>query len=127
MQLDHLVVFNCEVMTRALQMSHLHEEAGAERSSDVDVIIPAGKLCATPRQTEAVHDPGQLLTYVISRHQRAVVDKIVITPLVSFMVLFEGMVDVEQRQVVSINVSKPHLGLVRCLLSLRGTDKTLWD
>lgn len=43
------------------------------------------------------------------------------------LTLFEGMVDVEQRQVVSVNMSKPHLGLVSCLLSLRGADKTLWD
>lgn len=43
------------------------------------------------------------------------------------LTLFEGVVDVEQRQVVSVDVSKPHLGLVCCLLSLRGADKTLWD
>lgn len=43
------------------------------------------------------------------------------------LTLFEGVIDVEQRQVVSVNVSKPHLGLVCCLLSLRRTDKTLWD
>lgn len=43
------------------------------------------------------------------------------------LTLFEGVVDVEQRQVVSVDVSKPHLGLVSCLLSLRGADKTLWD
>lgn len=43
------------------------------------------------------------------------------------LTLFEGVVDIEQRQVVSVNVSKPHLGLVCCLLSLRGPDKTLWD
>lgn len=43
------------------------------------------------------------------------------------LTLFEGVIDVEQRQVVSVNVRKPHLGLVCCLLSLRGADKTLWD
>lgn len=43
------------------------------------------------------------------------------------LTLFEGVVDVEQRQVVSVNVSKAHLGLVCRLLSLRGADKTLWD
>lgn len=43
------------------------------------------------------------------------------------LTLFEGVIDVQQRQVVSVNVSKPHLGLVCCLLSLRRTDKTLWD
>lgn len=43
------------------------------------------------------------------------------------LTLFEGVVDIEQRQVVSIDVSKPHLGFICCLLSLRGPDKTLWD
>lgn len=43
------------------------------------------------------------------------------------LTLLEGMIDVEQRQMVSIDVSKPHLGLVCRLLSLRGADKTLWD
>lgn len=47
--------------------------------------------------------------------------------LILALTLFEGVVDVEQRQVVSVDVSKPHLGLVCCLLSLRGADKTLWD
>ena len=40
-----------------------------------------------------------------------------------WLTLFEGVIDVEQRQVVSVDVSKPHLGLVGCLLSLRGADK----
>lgn len=46
---------------------------------------------------------------------------------VAGLTLFEGVIDVEQRQVVSVDVSKPHLGLVSCLLSFRGADKTLWD
>ncbi len=48
---------------------HLHEEAGAERSADVDVVISAGELRAPAGQVEAVHDPGQLLPHVVSRHQ----------------------------------------------------------
>lgn len=48
---------------------HLHEEAGAERSADVDVVISAGELCAPAGQVEAVHDPRQLLPHVIGRHQ----------------------------------------------------------
>lgn len=48
---------------------HLHEEASAECSADVEVIIPAGEFCAAAGQVEAVHDPGQLLTHVVSRHQ----------------------------------------------------------
>lgn len=126
-KLDHLVVFDCEVMACALQVRHLHEESSAERSSDVDVVISACELCAAARQVETVHDPGQLLPHVVSRHQRTVVNKVVIAPLVRLMVLLEGVVDIEQRQVISINVSKPHLGLVSCFLCLRRTDKALWD
>lgn len=100
MQLDHLVVFYSQVMTRALQMSHLrdeetqnrttdqelgeggtsgptwdqlnrpylHEEAGAERLADVDVVVSAGEFCAPAGQVEAVHDPGQLLPHVVRGH-----------------------------------------------------------
>lgn len=49
--------------------SHLHEEASAESTPDVDVVISAGELCAPPGQVKAVHDPRQLLTHVVSRHQ----------------------------------------------------------
>lgn len=48
---------------------YLHEEASAECSADVEVIISAGEFCAAAGQVEAVHDPGQLLTDVVSRHQ----------------------------------------------------------
>lgn len=67
-------------------MAHLHEETGAERSADVEVIISAGELCAAARQVEAVHDPGQLLPHVVSRHQRTVVDKVVVAPLIRLVV-----------------------------------------
>lgn len=43
------------------------------------------------------------------------------------LTLFKGVINVEQCQMVSIDVSKPHLGLISRLLSLRGADKTLWD
>ena len=69
--------------------SHLHEEAGAERAADVDVVVPAGELGAAPREAEAVHDARQLLPHVVRRHQRAVVDKVVVAPLVGLMVWLE--------------------------------------
>ena len=43
------------------------------------------------------------------------------------LALFEGVVDVEQRQVVSVDVGEAHLGLVGHLPSLRGSDEALWD
>lgn len=41
--------------------------------------------------------------------------------------LFEGVVNVEQGEVVSVDVGKPHLGLISRLLGLGGTHKALWD
>ena len=64
-----------------MRPTDLHEEASDQRSADVDVVVSAVELSAPPRQIEAVHDPGQLLPYVVRRHQRAVVDKVVIAPL----------------------------------------------
>ena len=69
--------------------AHLHEEAGAEGAADVDVVVPAGELGAAARQAEAVHDAGELLPHVVRRHQRAVVHKVVIAPLVGLVVWVE--------------------------------------
>lgn len=48
-----------------LDVTDLHEEAGNKRAADVDVVVPAAEVGALPRQVEAVHDPGQLLPYVV--------------------------------------------------------------
>lgn len=64
----------------------LHEEACDQRSADVDVVVSAVELGAPPRQAEAVHDPRQLLPDVVCRHQRAIVDEIVVAPLIGLVV-----------------------------------------
>lgn len=51
-------------------------------------------------------------------------NKMFVAPMLT---LFEGVVDVEERQVVSVDVGEPHFGLVRRLLSLGGADETLRD
>lgn len=43
------------------------------------------------------------------------------------LTLFEGVVHVELRHVVSVDVGEAHLGLVGHLSSLRGSDEALWD
>ncbi len=58
-----------ELLKHLLKCDYLHEEAGAERSPYVDVVISAGELSAPAGQVEAVHYPGQLLPHVVSRHQ----------------------------------------------------------
>lgn len=79
-------------------MTDLHEEASDQRSADVNVVVPAAELGAPPRQVEAIHDPGQLLANVVCRHQRAVVDEIVIAPLGGLVVCVrQGRVSAEAK------------------------------
>ena len=52
----------------------------------MNVVIPAGEICAGTLQIEPVHDPGQLLSYIIRRLQGAVVAEVVIAPLGVLMV-----------------------------------------
>ena len=68
-ELDHLVVLHSQVVARPLQVSHLHEEAGAERLPDVQVIILAGEVRAGPLQVEPVHNPTELLPHVVGGFQ----------------------------------------------------------
>ena len=69
MELDHLVVLDSEIVSRPLQVSHLHEEAGAERLPDVQVVILAGEVRAGSLQVEPVHDPTELLPHVVGGFQ----------------------------------------------------------
>lgn len=66
--------------------TYLHEEATDEGLSDVDVVILGGEFCRGSFQIETIHDARQLLPHIVSRLKRAVVDKIVITPLRVFHV-----------------------------------------
>ena len=69
MELDHLIVLHSEIVARPLQVRHLHEEAGAERLPDVQVVILAGEVRAGSLQVEPVHDPTELLPHVVGRFQ----------------------------------------------------------
>ena len=69
MELNHLVVLDSQVVSSPLQVSHLHEEAGAERLPDVQVVILAGEVRASSLQVEPVHNPAELLPHVVGRLQ----------------------------------------------------------
>ena len=64
-ELDHLVVLDSQIVPCPLQVSHLHEEAGAERLPDVQVVILAGEVRAGSLQVEPVHNPTELLPHVV--------------------------------------------------------------
>ena len=69
MELNHLVILDSQIVPRPLQVSHLHEEAGAERLPDVQVVILAGEVRAGSLQVEPVHDPTELLSHVVGRFE----------------------------------------------------------
>ena len=55
--------------------------AADECFSDVDVIVFGSEFGRSALQVEAVHDARKLLPNVVGRFQRAVIDKVFVTPL----------------------------------------------
>lgn len=55
-QVDHLVVFNCQVMPRLLQMCDLHEVAGSDGLADVAVVFARIEVCANHLQPHPSSD-----------------------------------------------------------------------
>lgn len=57
MQVDHLIVFHCQVVTSLLQMGNLHEVARGKCLADIRVVILGGELCADLLDTQAGNNP----------------------------------------------------------------------
>lgn len=53
---SNLIIFDSEVVASALQVRHLHEVASKHCFSNIDIIIPAVKVCTAHLQVVAVHD-----------------------------------------------------------------------
>lgn len=62
---------------------YLHEEAANEGFTDIDIVVFRGKFCGGTLQIETIHYAGELLSYIVSRFHWAVVNKIVIAPLLT--------------------------------------------
>jgi hypothetical protein len=58
----------------------LHEEAGDQGLSDVDIVVAAGEFGAGALQVETVHDSGQLGSNAVGALQRTVVYKVLVAP-----------------------------------------------
>ena len=119
MELYHLVVLHSQVVAGSLQVRHLHKEPTHQRASDVQVVVLATEVGGSPLDIEPLHDPGELLAYVVCRHERAVVEEVVVAPLLRHgAVLLEGVVHVQEGEVVPVDVSESHLRIIRRLLLL---------
>ena len=125
MQLNNLVIFDGEVMAGTLEMGHLHEMAADERHANVDVEVLWRELSRRALQVEPVHDARKLLTYVVGRLERPVVDEVVVAPLRVFLVLLKGVVDVEHGEMVPVDVGEPHFGLIGSLLGFGRSNEDL--
>ena len=71
---------------QTLPSPHLTEEARNESLPDVDVVVSTGELCTGTTKTEAVHDPGQLVSNTVGQLDRPVADEVVVAPLGVFVV-----------------------------------------
>lgn len=85
MQLDDLVVLDRQVVTGALKMRDLHEESLHESLANVDVIVLRCELGARTFQVEAIHDASELLSNIVGRLQRAIVNEVLVAPLRVFI------------------------------------------
>mmetsp|Transcript_33474 Transcript_33474/g.99610 ORF Transcript_33474/g.99610 Transcript_33474/m.99610 type:complete len:386 (+) Transcript_33474:87-1244(+) len=119
-QRDHLVVLDGEVVAGALEVRHLHEEAGEQALPDVGVVLLRVEVWRLELETEAVHHAHQLRADGVSRLHRARVEEVVVAPRGGLLVVLPRVVYVEQSQVVAVDVLEARLGLVGRLGRLAG-------
>mmetsp|Transcript_5353 Transcript_5353/g.18121 ORF Transcript_5353/g.18121 Transcript_5353/m.18121 type:complete len:398 (-) Transcript_5353:100-1293(-) len=114
----HLVVLDREVVARALQVRHLHEEAREHRLADLHVVLLVVKVVGLELEAKAVHDAHQLGPHRVGRLHGAAVEEVVVAPGRGLLVVLPGVVHVEQGEVVPVHVVEARLGVVRRLLGL---------
>lgn len=84
-----LVVFNCQVVPRALQMSYLHEIPSKHGLSNVDIVVTAVEISAAQLEIKPGHNAHELLSNIISSLQRSMVDEILIAPRLILVCSFD--------------------------------------
>lgn len=67
-------------------VQYLHKKSCHQCLPDVYIIITTVEVSATSSKIEPVHDPGKLLSHIISRFERTMLDEVIITPLSIFMI-----------------------------------------
>lgn len=111
-------------------LGHLHEEARHQRAPDVGVIILVLKRCRHEVEPVALHDPRQLLPHVVGALQAAERQEVVVAPLAGILLRLrrlEGVVDVEEGEVVAVGVGKELLHLVGALAGCGRAHEDLRD
>jgi hypothetical protein len=67
MELYNLIIFNCQVVSSALQVGNLHEKSLNQCLANVDVVVFRCEIGAGALEIESVHDTSELLTDIIGR------------------------------------------------------------
>jgi hypothetical protein len=117
---DGLVVLDGLVVPRGVEVRNLHEEARDQRLADVYVVVLRREFVGRERELEARHEARELLAHRVARLQRAGVKEVVVGPLLVLPVRLPGVVGVQQREVVAVDVREARFGLVRRALRLLG-------
>jgi hypothetical protein len=102
-----LVVSNSSVAFSWVFLTAMEKESGCDSFPDLAEVLsfhvsPSGGN----RQFEALHDHHQLLANILSSLDRTSLDEILVTPGVLVAILFPGLINCEQSQVVSVLLIK---------------------
>lgn len=107
-----------------------HEEPTYERAADVLVVFFILKGHADELDLGALHDGAELLTNVVSGLEGTEGEKVLVAPFLGVSLRvggFEGMVDIEHGQVITVRVGEELFHFVSALPGGGGTDENLGD
>jgi hypothetical protein len=122
--LDLLVVLHGQVEA-LLIVGHLHKETAHQRLPDVGVVLLGLKGSGLEGQVRPLHDVGKLKPDILRGLHGPLVDVVIVTPVI-ISGLPVGVEHVQQREVVTINMCEPCLGLISCLLLVIRPNKAIF-
>ena len=131
MEEDGLVILDGGVgLAVGFALGDLHEEAGDERAADVLVVLLVVEGGGDELELLALHDALELQAHVVGGLEGAQAEEVVVAPLSGVLlggVAFEGVVDVEEGEVVAVGVGEEVLHLVGAFAVAGGADEDLGD
>mmetsp|Transcript_7553 Transcript_7553/g.46424 ORF Transcript_7553/g.46424 Transcript_7553/m.46424 type:complete len:288 (-) Transcript_7553:1343-2206(-) len=114
MKENNLIVLGCEVMTRPLFVCNLHEEATDNCFAYVCIVMPGSKFSTAQSDIKLLTKAGELVSNIVCRFHRSVVQVVLEAPLCTLSTLLECMKDIQQCQVIPVHMGK----LCLCFIGL---------
>ena len=124
---DLLVVADGLVALRRVLAAAVVEEAGADRLTDLCIVLQVHVAAGHHGQTEALHDLDELLADILGTLHRPRLDEVLVAPLVLEAMHLPSLVHSEHGQVVAILVIELGALLVGELLLLARAVEDVLD